>query len=195
MKNGGVWSFTNSLPSCGSSPGFAVTKAMSTPRIYVGTHDGKIYSATTGASGPGSFGTAMTLSQPITGQILSVILDVNDPTEHTLIVSSWSTGSAPPASASGGVYKVVVNAAFSAATVTDLKASFLNPLKSAPNPIGTTYNGSVEPLLAELALVFDPRWRASTFLAQHPLAADLLFASTVLGGVWLRSGTTDVGAL
>jgi hypothetical protein len=199
IKSGSAWTFSNSLAVCGSAPGFAVTKGRpggpSPRRIYVGTKAGEIYSATTGPSGPAGFGTAMTLSAPIQGQILSVILDENDPTEHTLIVSAYTAPPKPPASATGGVYKVVVNSTFSGATVTDLKASFTNPLKSAPNPVGPTWNSTLEPLLAELALVYDPRWRASLFLAQHPLEDDLLFASTVLGGIWVRSGTTDIGAL
>jgi hypothetical protein len=161
-------------PPCGGSPGFAVTKVPDSQgrrHIYVGDAASKLWVGTTGPGGP----SALTpIAMPaLKGQLLSVLVDERDPTERTLFVSGWS----PSPQTTGGVWKVTVKSDYASATVEDLKGSLLDPYPPVTGTLSTF----------PYPLVFDPRFRSSLFLAQHPLAPDLLYASGVLGGVWTRS--------
>lgn len=181
--NSGLWYSTNNGqswshvagPPCGGSPGFAVTNRPGGDgqrHIFVGDAAGTLWHGIAGPGGPGAL-TPVTLPSKPGGQILSVMIDERDATERTLFISGWT----PSPQQTGGVYKVKVSSDYKSATMEDLKASFLDPYP----PITGTLKALPYPL------IYDPRFRSSLFLAQHPLTPDVLYASTVLGGVWTRS--------
>lgn len=191
--NGATWSYA--FFSCGNAPGFAITKR--TPanagRVYVAKNEASsnvsgIWWAPAGASGPGAFA-ALTLRDAATGAPVSlsgwtqsIMIDQRDPTERTLYVAAWRDANSNGGGGLGGVYKVV-DQGNGVALVTDLRASFLDPARDcfgyAPNCI----NGLNSPW----PLLLHPLWRPSLFLAQHPLLPDLIYASSVFGGVWTKS--------
>jgi hypothetical protein len=188
LAGGGSWTRASGIPdasACGSSGGIAVTRFGPSRRVYYGGHDGTIWTSSAGATGPGAF-TKLTLSKPIADQVLSVIIDERDDSERTLFVSSWKLAGGP--AGGGGVYKVV-DKGDGSATVTDLKLSVLDPenFPTGFRPTVQAVKNQVEALPLPYPLFFDPRWRSSLFLAQHPLAPDLLYAATVFGGAWVRS--------
>lgn len=191
--NGATWSYA--FFSCGNAPGFAITKR--TPanagRVYVAKNEASsnvsgIWWAPAGASGPGAFA-ALTLRDAATGAPMSlsgwtqsIMIDQRDPTERTLYVAAWRDANSNGGGGLGGIYKVV-DQSNGVALVTDLRASFLDPARDcfgyAPNCI----NGLNSPW----PLLLHPLWRPSLFLAQHPLLPDLIYASSVFGGVWTKS--------
>jgi hypothetical protein len=195
--NGGGAPWTLAFHSCGNAPGFAVKAG----RAYVGQNvnipsatTSTIWTAPAGPSGPGTF-QQMTLTDATTGAATliqgwtqTILADARDPSGRTLFVAAWRNASAFTRG-QGGVYKVAVNPANPLqGTVTDLKASFLEDCAGFSNgPLCTAINDLQDSPLLPYPLLFSPRWGPSTFLAQHPTLPDLLYASSVLGGVWTRS--------
>lgn len=191
--NGATWSY--SFFSCGNSPGFAITKK--TPsgagRVYVGKNEAGsnvsgIWWAPAGPGGPGSFA-QLTLrdaatNQPVSlsGWTQSILIDERDPSERTLYVAAWRDANSNGGGGLGGVYKVV-DQGNGVALVTDLRASFLEPARDCFGHSPNCLNNLNPPW----PLIFHPLWRPSLFLAQHPLVPDLLYASSVYGGVWTKS--------
>lgn len=179
--NSGLWvssddgtSWRNALAACGTNPGFAATRGAQR-RLYVGTFDGKLYAGATGPTGPSTLQALSLSGARIDGQVLSILIDTRDRSERTLFVASWTQ---PPTGGggSGGVYKVIDRGDGSASverlgdSLLDFTRALLPPDMPSPYP-----------------LTVDPSWRPSLFLAQSPVAPDLLWVSTVLGGVWVRS--------
>ncbi len=188
LAGGGSWMRATGIPdasACGSSGGVAVTRFGPNRRIYYGGHDGTIWTATAGATGPGTF-SKLQLDKAIADQVLSVIIDERDEGERTLFVASWKLAGGP--SGGGGVYKVVDHGD-GKASVTDLNLSVLDPayFPAGFRPTVQAVKSQVEALPLPYPLFFDPRWRSSLFLTQHPLSPDLLYASTVFGGAWVRN--------
>lgn len=190
VDSGRTWAVVK--PWCGHNAGFAATSGSGTQRIYIGNHLGEIW---TGPTGPGGVNAAtlkpLFLSEPLPLQILSVILDTRDPTERTILVAAWS-GTNPntfpnTGRGAGGVFKVI-DRGDGTAEVIDLKASFLEDCAGlVSSNLCTSLNTTLRSTLLPYPLVKEPNFRASLFLAQHPLVPDLIYASTVFGGVWTRS--------
>jgi hypothetical protein len=196
--SGGGEPWTLAFNSCGNAPGFAVTR---TGRAYVGQNSNipsattsTIWTAAAGAGGTGAF-QQMSLFDAATGAptviqgwTQTIMTDARDASGRTLFVAGWRNADAF-SRGQGGVYRIAVDPTNPLrGTVTNLKASFLeNCAGLSASPLCTGINDLEDNPLLPYPLIFDRRWGPSTFLAQHPTLPDLVYASSVLGGVWTRS--------
>ncbi|GAC1410951.1 MAG: hypothetical protein NVSMB57_05180 [Actinomycetota bacterium] len=208
--NSGLWvsiddglTWKSALSSCGNSAGFALTQlaAPADARIYTGRNvatapTSEIWSAPTGSAGPGAFSKLSLINAQtggafvLPGWVQSIVLDARDASERTMFVASWMQ--ATVSGGRGGVYKIV-DQGNGTATVTDLHASFLEPYRDCLNLDPPATKDCLDKLHLPYPLIFSPVWRPSLFLAQHPLEPDLIYASSVLGGVWTRSDGSTLG--
>lgn len=173
LDNGETWLYE--FNSCGNAPGFAITPHAS--RMYVGQNTStgttsSLFGTTRDAGGPAPWTQLLNAQTfaPIVfdGWVQQIIIDSRDTSDRTMFVATWRNAGVTGGGL-GGIYKVK-DLGNGTATVTNLRASFLT---NVPNPTPYPFTFST--------------WSPSLFLAQHPLAPDLIYASSVYGGVWVRS--------
>lgn len=160
-------SWTMVLPACQSSligGAWGVAVSPDGSRIYVGTWDGSIRQAPTARLSTTSWRTIARL--PKGYLIQDLLVDRRDPSGRTLFATSWAGSGA-------GVYRIADrgngSATYQSRTDSLLREANHRVPSTVPRPYPLTFP------------------RASFGLAQHPLVPDLLYVSTLLGGIFVRA--------